>query len=95
MILPVILRDELRPVVRLERKFRNVVLPEPEEPSTATNCPGIMVPDMLSRMTFALVGSPYSQKRTFFLCGIVLTVRFSKVSCIFFLVEALNVFLCL
>lgn len=58
----------------------------------ATNCPGQMVPEMLSRTILDYVGSPYSQKRTFLRWGIVFTVRFSNVSWIFFLVDGLKDF---
>jgi ubiquinone biosynthesis protein UbiJ len=44
-------------------------------------------------MVFDWVLSPYSQQRNFFLLGIVLTVRFWKVSWIFFLVDGLKDFL--
>jgi hypothetical protein len=50
------------------------------------------VPLRLSRTIFYYVGSPYSQNINFFLFGIVLTVRFSKVSWIFFFDDYLNDF---
>lgn len=95
VILPIIFRVRPSPTILPDKKLRKLVFPEPEEPRIAVNYPGTKVPETLLRITLGFEYSPYSQRRIFYRLGMVLTVRFSKVSYIFFLFDGLKDFLIL